>query len=83
MDVLRSAADLLAPPEVGARRFHDRPDAFMLECLRWRGGESPAPYQLRSLRELAAEGRIVERGPRRMGKTARNCAAILWFGLTR
>jgi len=64
-------------------RYRDDPAGFALDCVNWRPGEHPAPYQLEVLTHLASRRRASVRGPHGLGKTALASLAILWFALTR
>jgi hypothetical protein len=83
------AADIIDPPPAGTAAYtglvayHDRPDAFVLECFRWPEGRGPTPYQLHNLRAIPEHKRVAVRGPHGLGKTAENAWVVLWFALTR
>lgn len=65
------------------RRYRDDPAGFAMECVNWRPGDTPAPYQVEVLAALAERRRASVRGPHGLGKTALASLAILWFALTR
>lgn len=64
-------------------RYRDDPAGFVLDCIKFRGDDRPAEYQLDVLRNLVAKRRAAVRGPHGLGKTALASWAILWFALTR
>lgn len=82
-DPILLAADMLDPPGGGVEKYYDDPEGFVLECLRWDAGKGPTEYQRRHLRKLVELGRVCERGPHGLGKTAKNAWLVLWFALTR
>lgn len=53
------------------------------DCIDWREGEHPTPYQDEIISELQARGRAAVRGPHGLGKTAQASWVILAFALTR
>lgn len=63
--------------------YRDDPAAFIQECILWRAGEQPAPYQLDILSAVARERRVSVRSLHGAGKTALSALLILWFALTR
>jgi len=66
------------------RKFYrNDPIAWLHDCIIWRPGEKPAPYQEKSLATLLEKKRLAERGPRGLGKTATAAWVILWFATTR
>src|SRR5690348_16488938 len=75
------AATVDAPAPLLA--YYDRPDAFVLEGIRWPAGQGPTPHQLVWLRKLVSEKRLSARGPHGIGKTSFNAWIVLWFALTR
>jgi hypothetical protein len=79
------------PFALAARRFertgaelylHD-PVGFARDCVRWKPGESLAPYQTEVLSKLVQKRRVAVRGPHGLGKTTTKAFAILWFAITR
>ncbi len=76
-------ADLFDPPVTGVLRYHDDPAGFVRDCVRWKPGEGPAPYQIKALEALVEHERVAMRSPRSAGKTATLALSILWFALTR
>lgn len=76
-------ADRIDPPKTGIRAYRDDPAGFVRDCIKWKPGEKPAPYQLSNLEALVKHNRVCVRGPRGLGKTTTNSWAILWFALTR
>lgn len=65
------------------RDYFHRPDAFVVDCIRWPGDDSPTEYQLATALTLVERRRVAVKGPRRLGKTADAAMLILWFALTR
>ena len=63
--------------------YHDKPAAFVLDCIHWQDGEAPTRYQLANLQRLVKHGRLAVRGPHGLGKTTTNAWTLLWFALTR
>ncbi len=63
--------------------YHDRPDAFMAECIDWPEGSEPASYQLDILAHLPSMHRVSARGPHGLGKSAMAAIALHWYALTR
>ncbi len=58
-------------------RYYNRPDLFVLECIRWKGDNAPTSYQLDVLRSLVVKKRYSVRGPHGLGKgQPRN--SIVW-----
>ena len=72
-----------AAPRHPLAAYRSDPVAFVRDCLVWRDGEAPAPYQEEILAELPARRRVAVRGPHGLGKTALEAWACLWFALTR
>lgn len=78
--------DETAQPDVvpgAAAAYRDRPADFARHCIRWPGGTRLEDYQAELLEALAAEHRLVTRGPHGLGKTTVEALAILWFAITR
>lgn len=63
--------------------YRDRPDLWALECIDWREGDGPAPYQLDVLSKIMEHKRIAVRAPHGAGKTALESWVLLWFATTR
>lgn len=63
--------------------YWDKPDKFVLDCIKWDTGEEPAFYQLDALVHLPREKRISVRSLHGTGKTALVSWLVLWFALTR
>lgn len=74
---------LAGPARAARKRYRDRPDLFVTECIDWKADEGPAPYQLEVLAELAKRKRVCVRGPHTLGKTAMEAWICLWFSVTR
>ena len=64
-------------------KYFDRPDLFVLDCIRFSDGDEPSRYQLQILKKIVKEKRIAIRGPHGLGKTAMASWLVLWFALTR
>ena len=85
---IRALAEAVAPVESGAYEqfqqtyWNDRA-AFVSDCIKWRDGEGPAPYQIEILDDLSTHHRMAVRGPHGLGKTALESWVILHFALTR
>jgi hypothetical protein len=62
--------------------YRHLPDRFVVECIDFNPGESPAPYQLESLVNLYTHKRACVRGPHGLGKSAMMSWALLHFALT-
>jgi len=56
---------------------------FVTDCIQWRAGEYPTPYQLDACKNLPIKRRYSIRGPHGLGKTALAAWVVLWFALTR
>lgn len=69
--------------EATAAIYHDRPAAFVLDCIKWKEDEGPTRYQLANLQLLVKKKRLAVRGPHGLGKTTTNAWVVLWFALTR
>jgi hypothetical protein len=69
--------------EATAATYHDRPAAFVLNCIKWEKGQKPTRYQLANLQRLVKHHRVAVRGPHGLGKTTQNAWVVLWFALTR
>ena len=69
--------------EASFGRYRDRPDLFVAECIAWRPGQGPTPYQREILSYFPKHRRVAVRGPHGLGKTALAAWLILWFALTR
>jgi hypothetical protein len=82
-DPFAGAADIVDPPETGARAYRYDPAAFVTDCIRWPRDQTPTDYQLDNLDLLVDYGRLAVRGPHGLGKTAENAWVVLWFALTR
>jgi len=63
--------------------YRDDPVAFVHDCIHFREGEGPAPYQDEIMAELPRRRRVAARGPHGLGKTALAAWVVLWFALTR
>jgi hypothetical protein len=57
--------------------------AFTHDCVDWKEGEKPAPYQDEIFGALDTYLRVAVRGPHGLGKTAIAALAVLHFALTR
>lgn len=64
-------------------QYWSDPVAFIMDCIRWKASEWPAPYQQEALAKLAECRRVSLRGPHGLGKTSVAAWAVLWFALTR
>ena len=76
-------ASISSPVAAFRAKYRDRPDLFAAECIEWKAGEGPAPYQLEILAELPKRKRVAVRGPHTLGKSAMSSWMTLWFFLTR
>lgn len=56
---------------------------FVHDCIVWKDGECPAPYQDEILAAIPEKKRIAVRGPHGLGKTGLAAWVILCFALTR
>lgn len=65
-----------------ARYFNDL-TGFVRECLHWKTGQGPTPYQEEILGKITTNQRVSVRGPHGLGKTAMMSWIVLWFALTR
>lgn len=82
-DPFALAADLLDPPGGGVETYYSLPAAFARDCIRWPDGQGLTPYQETNMDAVVEFGRVCERGPHGLGKTAKNAMMVLWFSLTR
>lgn len=73
------AADLF---DTTALKYRHDPVAFVHDVFTWKPGQAPTDYQDEGLSALVEYGRVAERGPHGIGKTADEAWAILWFALT-
>jgi hypothetical protein len=64
-------------------RYRDDPVGFVTDCILWRNGEGPAPYQNEILEAIPKHRRVSARGPHGLGKSTLAAWAIHWFALTR
>jgi hypothetical protein len=64
-------------------RYRHDPALFVSECIAWKPGEGPTPYQAEILSALPQHRRVSVRGPHALGKTALAAWLILWFAITR
>ena len=64
-------------------RWRVDPAAFATEAIEWPEGQGLAPYQIRTMRTLAKERRLVLRKLHGVGGTATAALVVLWFALTR
>ncbi|MFH1603861.1 MAG: DEAD/DEAH box helicase family protein, partial [Pseudomonadota bacterium] len=89
-NVIEAAVDHLGMRLQAARRnasplagYYDDPERFILECVKWGGGQGPTDYQKEVARRLIEKKRVALRCPHGAGKTAIAALLILWFALTR
>ena len=61
--------------------YRNLPDRFVIDCIEFKVGEKPSPYQLDALINLYSKKRACVRGPRGMGKSAMMSWALLHFAL--
>lgn len=73
---------LLTPALLARIQYKYDPCAFAHDCIKWREGEGPSPYQEEILSELISRGRVAVRGPHGLGKTALASWVVLWAVLT-
>jgi len=64
-------------------KYRNDPKGFVHDCVAFREGEGPTPYQGEILERVLPEQRVTVRGPHGLGKTALAAWLILWFALTR
>lgn len=69
-----------------ARYYWDKPGQFVKDCIRFRPGKEPTPYQIEVLDNLVdprLRHRVSARSPHGAGKSALSAWATHWFSLTR
>jgi hypothetical protein len=64
-------------------KYRNDPVAFARECITWKPGKGPAPYQEEIMQALVGRKRASARGPHGLGKTAMAAWIVWWFALTR
>lgn len=62
--------------------FND-PVAFISDCVDFGEGKALTPYQIEVVQDLVTYGRMAQRGPHGLGKTAVAALLVHWFSLTR
>lgn len=78
---LRDRRDALAK-EKAVRYLHDAA-AWARDCIEWPQGQTLAPYQAETMRELTNRKRVAKRGPHGLGKSTEMALLVLWFAITR
>jgi hypothetical protein len=68
--------------EKAVRYLHDAA-AWARDCIDWPQGQTLAPYQAETMRELTARKRVAKRGPHGLGKSTEMALLVLWFAITR
>lgn len=63
--------------------YWDDPVGFMRDCIIWREGEGPTPYQNDILFSLVKHKRVNVRSLHGAGKSMISAVTIIWFALTR
>jgi hypothetical protein len=63
--------------------YWNDPASFVRDCVVWKPGETPAPYQLEVISALPARRRVAAIGPHGLGKSTLSAWLILWYALTR
>lgn len=65
------------------KTYRDDPIAFANDCIAWKDGEKPTPYQCEVMGRLLTEFRVAVRGPHSLGKSFTAAVLLHWFALTR
>ena len=65
------------------KRYFNNLAGFVKDCIYWKKGTGPTPYQHEILSEIGTRTRVSVRGPHGLGKTMMMAAIVLWFALTR
>lgn len=78
-----AAIEAAAAELTGRRSYRDDPVRWVLECIDWKEGEGPTPYQIKVLEALRVHKRVAVRSLHGIGKTTIEAWVVLWFATTR
>lgn len=83
IEELRALQLRVSPKSDFKTKYRNDPCAFVLECISWKQGQGPTPYQLEIMQALVDRKRVSARGPHGLGKTTCASWIVWWFALTR